>query len=52
MPGQQDGEVLPIETSADMLTTYNTDENKSDDEKLLIFEKYNPLLHGSSRSSR
>lgn len=47
-PGEQDGEVLPMGGNyADMLTTINARREEGKD--CPIFEKYDPLLHGSSR---
>lgn len=48
-PGEQDGDVLPMGSSVDMLSTHNPD---LDDDELTtpIWEKYDPLLHGSTRS--
>lgn len=48
-PGEQDGEVLPIETTVDFLsTTQEVEESNLDSTP--VYEKYNPLLHGNSRS--
>lgn len=47
-PGEQDGEVLPMGGSyVDMLTTFNT--RKEDAKDAPMYEKYDALLHGSSR---
>jgi len=45
-PTEQDGEPLPIISSADFLTTRDLD-NEEDDSETPIFEKYNNLLHGN-----
>nr|CAD7458079.1 unnamed protein product [Timema tahoe] len=49
-PGEQDGETLPMGSSVDMLSTYNPDTAEEDDVNTPIYEKYDSLLHGSSRS--
>ncbi|XP_014290776.1 DNA replication licensing factor Mcm3 [Halyomorpha halys] len=48
-PQEQDGEVLAIETTVDYLTTNGQEEDYSN-EDTPVFEKYDPLLHGNSRS--
>ncbi|GAB0092435.1 DNA helicase [Sergentomyia squamirostris] len=49
-PGEQDGEVLPMGGSyVDMLTTFNA--RKEDSKDAPMYEKYDPLLHGSSRKA-
>lgn len=45
---EQDGEVLPMSSTVDMLTTQNPDMFDGEKETPL-YEKYDPLLHGSSR---
>lgn len=45
-PKEQDGDVLPMGSSVDMLTTFNTE---SSDKQASIYERYDPLLHGGSR---
>ncbi|XP_075221600.1 minichromosome maintenance 3 [Lycorma delicatula] len=47
-PGEQDGEVLPMGSSIDMLATQNIDTSEMEMDTP-TFEKYDPLLHGSSR---
>lgn len=48
-PKEQDGEVLTCgDNTVDMLTTFNPD---LEDKETLVFEKFDPLLHGSSRKS-
>ncbi|KAK7867743.1 hypothetical protein R5R35_002247 [Gryllus longicercus] len=49
-PGEQDGEVLPMSSSADMLATQNAEQTADEQEETPIFEKYDALLHGNSRS--
>ncbi|XP_052867305.1 DNA replication licensing factor Mcm3 [Anopheles cruzii] len=47
-PKEQDGDVLPMGASAvDMLSTINHD--SLEDKETPMYEKYDPLLHGSSR---
>ncbi|KFB43616.1 hypothetical protein ZHAS_00011556 [Anopheles sinensis] len=47
-PKEQDGDVLPMGVSAvDMLSTISAD--SQDDKETPMYEKYDPLLHGSSR---
>ncbi|KAG5670940.1 hypothetical protein PVAND_001169 [Polypedilum vanderplanki] len=48
-PKEQDGEVLTWgDSTVDMLTTFNTEnENK----ETVVFEKFDPLLHGASRTA-
>nr|CAD7434021.1 unnamed protein product [Timema monikensis] len=45
-----DGETLPMGSSVDMLSTYNPDTAEEDDVNTPIYEKYDSLLHGSSRA--
>lgn len=47
--GEQDGEVLPMGTSVDILSTQASDLT-ADELNTPIWEKYDPLLHGNSRS--
>ncbi|XP_068081318.1 DNA replication licensing factor Mcm3 [Anabrus simplex] len=49
-PGEQEGEVLPMGSAADMLATQNPDVEEEDDTKTPVFEKYDALLHGNTRS--
>lgn len=47
-PLEQDGEVLPMGSNVDMLSTINPD--AADDEKATpVYEKYDALLHGTTR---
>ncbi|KAG8272751.1 MCM DNA helicase complex subunit [Homalodisca vitripennis] len=48
-PGEQDGEVLPMGSTVDLLSTQGTDVS-SEEMVTPIWEKYDPLLHGNSRS--
>ncbi|KAK9888550.1 hypothetical protein WA026_000795 [Henosepilachna vigintioctopunctata] len=47
-PLEQDGEVLSMTSSADMLSTKNPDENELEKETPM-YEPYDSLLHGGSR---
>ncbi|CAG9818373.1 unnamed protein product, partial [Phaedon cochleariae] len=47
-PLEQDGEVLPMGSKVDMLSTANPDEDL-DDKVTPVYEKYDSLLHGASR---
>jgi len=53
-PNEQDGEVLSIAADADVLTTKDLDNDTGgkdgEDERTPIYEKYDALLHGNSRS--
>ncbi|XP_060529095.1 zygotic DNA replication licensing factor mcm3 [Cylas formicarius] len=46
-PLEQDGEVLPMGSTVDILSTYNPDEDET--KQVPMYEKYDSLLHGSSR---
>ncbi|XP_057658860.1 zygotic DNA replication licensing factor mcm3 [Diorhabda carinulata] len=46
-PLEQDGEVLPMGSTVDILSTKNPDED--DEKEVPMYEKYDPLLHGASR---
>lgn len=49
-PGEQDGEPLPIRSTADLLTTHDPDQlDKDSDKETPIYEKHDVLLHGSKR---
>ncbi|XP_049870494.1 DNA replication licensing factor Mcm3 [Pectinophora gossypiella] len=50
-PKEQDGEVLPMGSLVDMLSTENPD-NEENEENDTIYEKYDPLLHGNLRSKK
>lgn len=47
-PLEKDGEVLPMSSTVSMLTTQNKDLLK-EGEQTTIYEKYDVLLHGTSR---
>ncbi|KOB68119.1 DNA replication licensing factor MCM3, partial [Operophtera brumata] len=52
-PKEQDGEVLPMGSSlVEMLSTENPDNDETQDTNQSIYEKYDPLLHGSTRSKK
>ncbi|XP_050507610.1 DNA replication licensing factor Mcm3 [Diabrotica virgifera virgifera] len=46
-PLEQDGEVLPMGSNVEMLSTMNPDEE--DRKETPVYEEYNALLHGESR---
>lgn len=50
-PKENDGDVLPMGgTGVDMLTTITSDMDSEKNETILVYEKYDALLHGNSRS--
>ncbi|XP_063985319.1 DNA replication licensing factor Mcm3 [Diachasmimorpha longicaudata] len=49
-PTEQDGEALPLNSKADMLSTRDVDAEETDKEDNSVYEKYDPLLHGNSRA--
>ncbi|XKL67199.1 hypothetical protein PGB90_010619 [Kerria lacca] len=51
-PGEQDGEVLSTGAAVDVLSTRNLEELTIEGRTSEIFEKYDPLLHGSMRTRR
>ncbi|XP_038219996.1 DNA replication licensing factor Mcm3 [Zerene cesonia] len=51
-PKEQDGEVLPMGSSVDMLSTENPDNDDVEDSAEAIYEKYDPLLHGRTRNKK
>ncbi|GBP89344.1 DNA replication licensing factor Mcm3 [Eumeta japonica] len=53
-PKEQDGEVLPMGQSEDILSTEQTGNDDDDDDKTgdSIYERYDPLLHGNTRSRK
>ncbi|KAL4703211.1 hypothetical protein ACJJTC_004887 [Scirpophaga incertulas] len=51
-PKEQDGEVLPMGSSVEMLSTDNPDSEEVEETHESIYEKYDPLLHGNSRSRK
>ncbi|CAH2040167.1 unnamed protein product, partial [Iphiclides podalirius] len=51
-PKEQDGEVLPMGLTVEMLSTENPDAEEVDESSESIYEKYDPLLHGNTRSKK
>lgn len=51
-PGEQDGEVLISGSAVDMLSTRNLDDLSLEEQTAPMYEKYDELLHGSTRSRR
>ncbi|XP_050677836.1 DNA replication licensing factor Mcm3 [Leptidea sinapis] len=51
-PKEQDGEVLPMGSLVDMLSTENPDNDQVEDTQESIYEKYDPLLHGKTRKKK
>ncbi|XP_020289974.1 DNA replication licensing factor Mcm3 [Pseudomyrmex gracilis] len=49
-PSEQDGEALSLGSKLDMLTTKNTDDAANEEAQNQIYQKYDPLLHGQTRS--
>lgn len=50
-PTEQDGEVLPMGSSIDMLSTQDQEPDDEADQTD-VFEKYDPLLHGNTRTRK
>lgn len=48
-PNEKEGDVLPFNTGLDMLSTKNSQEEEMEEETS-IYEKYDPLVHGKTRS--
>lgn len=48
-PKEKDGEILPMGSGVDLPCTYNPD-TIDEDRETPIYEKYDPLLHGSTRT--
>lgn len=48
-PREQDGEILPMGSSVEMLSTMNPDAEE-DEKETPMYEKYDALLHGTSRN--
>lgn len=48
-PAEQEGDVLPMNTGADLFSFLDDPDETGDGS---IFEKYNPLLHGGTRSKK
>jgi len=51
-PREQDGEVLPMGSSVEMLSTQNPDLEQGENVNTPIYEKYDPLLHGGTRTRK
>ncbi|GFG31335.1 hypothetical protein Cfor_12894 [Coptotermes formosanus] len=51
-PGEQDGEALPMGSSVEMLSTQNPDLVEVESVNTPIYEKYDPLLHGGTRTRK
>lgn len=51
-PGEQDGEALPMGSSVEMLSTQNPDLVEGESMNTPIYEKYDPLLHGGTRTRK
>lgn len=51
-PREQDGEVLPMGSSVEMLSTQNPDLVLGENVNTPIYEKYDPLLHGGTRTRK
>ncbi|XP_022825885.1 DNA replication licensing factor Mcm3 [Spodoptera litura] len=51
-PKEQDGEVLPMGSTVEMLSTENPDNDEAEETNASIYEKYDPLLHGNTRSKK
>ncbi|XP_012276713.1 DNA replication licensing factor Mcm3 [Orussus abietinus] len=49
-PGEPEGQALPLNADMDILTTINPDADEVEETDNKVFEKYDPLLHGNSRS--
>lgn len=48
-----EGEALPLNSKLNMLTTGNPDkEPEQDEEEIQVYQKYDPILHGKSRTRR
>lgn len=48
---EQDGEVIPMSSSVDMLSTHNPDLEHTEKETPM-YEKYDALLHGNTRKRK
>jgi len=51
-PLEQDGEALSLGSKLDMLTTKNPDDVATEETQSQVYQKYDPLLHGQSRSKK
>ncbi|KAM0730199.1 DNA replication licensing factor Mcm3 [Formica fusca] len=49
-PLEQDGEALSLGSKLDMLTTKNPDDVATEETQTQVYQKYDPLLHGQTRS--
>lgn len=50
-PGEEEGYVLPMGATVDLRSTFQPEQNENEDDREgNIFEKYDALLHGNSRS--
>ncbi|XP_064651857.1 zygotic DNA replication licensing factor mcm3-like [Lineus longissimus] len=49
---EQDGDALPMSSTVDLLATKDPDAEQEEDEETPIYEKFDNLLHGGSRSKR
>ncbi|KYN33679.1 Zygotic DNA replication licensing factor mcm3 [Trachymyrmex septentrionalis] len=49
-PLEQDGEALSLGSKLDMLTTKNPDDVATEETQSQVYQKYDPLLHGQTRS--
>ncbi|XP_057338757.1 DNA replication licensing factor Mcm3 [Microplitis mediator] len=49
-PNEQDGEALPLNSNLEILSTKNPDAVDAEETESPVYEKYDPLLHGKSRS--
>ncbi|XP_072749402.1 DNA replication licensing factor Mcm3 [Anoplolepis gracilipes] len=49
-PLEQDGEALSLGSKLDMLTTKNPDDVATEEAQTQVYQKYDPLLHGQTRS--
>ena len=51
-PGEQDGDVLPMGSSVDLLATSNPEEEQEEETETPIYEKFDSLLHGANRKAK
>lgn len=51
-PLEQDGEALSLGSKLDMLTTKNPDDVVTEETQSQVYQKYDPLLHGQTRSKK
>ncbi|KAK9296629.1 hypothetical protein QLX08_009453 [Tetragonisca angustula] len=49
-PKEKDGEALPLGSKVDILSTKNPDQILPDESEIQVYQKYDPLLHGTLRS--